>query len=307
MEKKSFFSSLKVRVFALCSLFGLVPMLFLWFGLGRFSEGTDHGMLLLLIPAVFVMAFVITYLLIRPMEKMQDDIAQSRQDFITNVSHELKTPMASMKVLADSLAMQEDVPSEMYQEFLIDIGQEIDRENAIIADLTNLSKLDRKDVQMNVSEVNVSALLSMIIKRVAPIAGKRDIEIELQTEEDLIAELDEVKMTMAFTNLIENAVKYNKEHGTVMVSTETRDKDLIVSVKDTGIGIPKEAFGRIFERFYRVDKSRSREIGGTGLGLSLTQAVVSLHHGEITVESKEEEGSVFTVRIPLKYVPVTKP
>ncbi|MBO5564838.1 MAG: ATP-binding protein [Lachnospiraceae bacterium] len=300
MEKKSFFSSLKVKVFALCSLFGLLPMLFLWFGLGGLKEGTDYRMLFILIPAVFVMAFALTCILIRPIKKMQDDIVQSRQDFISNVSHELKTPMASMKVLADSLVMQEEVPSEMYQEFLINIGQEIDRENAIIADLTNLSKLDRKDVQMNVSEVNVEALLSMIIRRVAPIAGKRDIEIALEAEEDIVAELDEVKMTMAFTNLIENAVKYNKEHGTVLVSMHAEGNDCVVSIRDSGIGIPKEALDKIFERFYRVDKSRSREIGGTGLGLSLAQTVVELHRGEITVESEIEEGSTFTVRVPIK-------
>lgn len=225
----------------------------------------------------------------------------SRQEFVSNVSHELKTPMTSMKVLADSLLQQEEVPPEMYREFLQDIDTEIDRENKIIAELLSLSKMDRRQVTMNISSVNIEELLEVILKRVQPLAQSRDIELTLVAEREVTAEIDEVKMTMAFTNLIENAVKYNKDHGTVTVTLDADHKDFILTVQDTGIGIPEEAVSQIFERFYRVDKSRSREIGGTGLGLSIVRSTVLLHRGSIEVESKEGEGSSFIMRVPLSY------
>ena len=225
----------------------------------------------------------------------------SRQEFVSNVSHELKTPMTSMKVLADSLLQQEDVPPEMYREFLQDIDNEIDRENKIIAELLSLSKMDRRQVTMNISSVNIEELLEVVLKRVQPLAQRHDIELTLVAERSVTAEIDEVKMTMAFTNLIENAVKYNKDHGTVTVTLDADHKEFILTVQDTGIGIPEEAVSQIFERFYRVDKSRSREIGGTGLGLSIVRSVVLAHRGSIDVESKEGEGTSFVMRIPLSY------
>ena len=134
-----------------------------------------------------------------------------------------------------------------------------------------------------------------------PLAQRHDIELTLVAERSVTAEIDEVKMTMAFTNLIENAVKYNKDHGNVTVTLDADHKEFILTVQDTGIGIPEEAVSQIFERFYRVDKSRSREIGGTGLGLSIVRSVVLAHRGSIDVESKEGEGTSFVMRIPLSY------
>ncbi len=230
---------------------------------------------------------------------------ESRNEFVSNVSHELKTPMASMKVLADSLLQNENVPVEMYREFLTDIDAEIDRENKIIAELLNLAKMDRRQVPMNISSVNINALLEIIMKRVRPLAQQRDIELTLISERDVTAEVDEVKMTMVFTNLIENAVKYNREHGTVKVTINSDARNFILTVEDTGIGIPEESQGRVFERFYRVDKSRSREVGGTGLGLSITKSAVLLHRGTIDLKSRVGEGSTFTVTIPLSYIPDT--
>lgn len=232
--------------------------------------------------------------------RIQDE---SRQDFVSNVSHELKTPMTSMKVLADSLIMQENVPEEVYREFLVDIGQEIDRENNLITELLNLSKMTSRVVPMNITEININGLIEIILKRVRPLAQKRDIELTLVSERSVIAGVDEVKLVMAFTNLIENAVKYNKEHGTVSVTVDSDHKNFIVKIIDTGIGIPKEAHDRIFEKFYRVDKSRAREVGGTGLGLAIARTVVTLHRGTIQVESEEEKGTTFIVTIPLKYIP----
>lgn len=227
---------------------------------------------------------------------------ESRQEFVSNVSHELKTPMTSMKVLADSLLAQEDTPAEMYREFLVDIDQEIDRENKIISELLTLVKMDRKSLVMNITTVNINELTEIILKRVRPLAQKRDIELTLVSEREITAEIDEVKMTMIMTNLIENAVKYNKDHGRVEVTLDADHQNFTIVVKDTGIGIPKESFEKIYDRFYRVDKSRSREVGGTGLGLSITRSAVLMHRGTIRVDSQEGEGSVFTVTIPLTYV-----
>ncbi len=227
---------------------------------------------------------------------------ESRKDFVSNVSHELKTPMTSMKVLADSLLADPNTPPEMYREFLQDIDSELDRENKVIAELLNLAKMDRKQVTMNIKQVNINELLEIVMKRVRPLAQKRDIELTLVAEREVTAEIDEVKITMVFTNLIENAVKYNKEHGKVVVTINADRKNFILTVEDNGVGIPAESQGRIFERFYRVDKSRSREIGGTGLGLSITKSAVLLHRGTITLESEENVGTKFVVTIPLIYI-----
>ncbi len=162
--------------------------------------------------------------------------------------------------------------------------------------------MDRKQVQMNVSSVNIGELLETVMKRIRPLALQKDVELTLISERDVVAEVDEIKMNTIFTNLIENAVKYNKDHGKVTVALNADHKNFVLTVEDTGIGIPEEAAGRVFERFYRVDKSRSREIGGTGLGLSITKSAVLLHKGTITVESAEEEGTKFTVTIPLTYI-----
>ncbi len=233
---------------------------------------------------------------------------ESRSEFVSNVSHELKTPMASMKVLADSLLQNENVPVEMYREFLTDIDAEIDRENKIISDLLSLVKLDNKEVRMNITKVNIGDLTEIICRRIRPLAQKRDIEITLVVERPVVAEIDEVKMTLVLTNLIENAVKYNKEHGKVNVTIDADHQNFTVTVEDTGIGIPEDSIDRIYERFYRVDKSRSREVGGTGLGLAITKNAVLLHRGTIKVRSKLGEGSIFTVTIPLIYnaTPISK-
>lgn len=226
---------------------------------------------------------------------------ESRQEFVSNVSHELKTPLTSMKVLADSLLMQEDVPLELYQEFMADIAAEIDRENKIITDLLSLVKLDKTKGELNISAVDINELLELIMKRLRPIAAKQDVELTLESVRPVTAEVDEVKLTLAFSNLVENAVKYNREHGFVHVTVDADHQFFTLQVADSGIGIPESDYEHIFERFYRVDKSHSREIGGTGLGLAITRSVILMHRGAISVQSKEGEGTTFTVRIPLNY------
>lgn len=227
---------------------------------------------------------------------------ESRQEFVSNVSHELKTPLASMKVLADSLLTQEEVPNELYREFMQDITNEIERENVIITDLLSLVKLDRTTPDLNIMAVNVNSLLELILKRLKPIAADKNVEVVLESFRPVTAELDEVKITLAFTNLVENAIKYNHENGWVHVSLNADHKYFYVKVADSGIGIPEEDQQHVFERFYRVDKSHSREMGGTGLGLAIARNAVILHRGSIKVHSNPGEGTTFTVRIPLNYV-----
>lgn len=228
----------------------------------------------------------------------------SRQEFVSNVSHELRTPITSMKVLADSLISQKDVPVELYQEFMADIAEEIDREDEIITDLLSLVKMDRTAADLNITEVDINALVELIMRRLRPIAQNRDVEVVYESVRPVTAAVDEVKITQVISNLVENAIKYNKEHGWVRVKLDADHQYFSVEVADSGIGIPAESIDHIYERFYRVDKSRSREIGGTGLGLAITRSAILMHRGTIKVESIEGEGTTFTIRIPLKYIPV---
>ena len=228
---------------------------------------------------------------------------ESRDEFVSNVSHELKTPLTSMKVLADSLVGQEGIPEELYQEFMSDITAEIDRENKIITDLLSLVKMDKKAANLNIEHLNINQLLEDILRRLRPIADKRNIDLILDSFRPVEADVDEVKITLAISNLVENGIKYNVDDGWVRVTLDVDHKDFYVKVADSGMGIPQDSIERIFERFYRVDKSHSKEIGGTGLGLAITRSAVTKHHGTIQVSSKEGEGTTFTVRIPLSYIP----
>lgn len=231
--------------------------------------------------------------------KVLDD---SRQEFVANVSHELKTPLASMKVLADSLLAQPEAPVEMYQEFMEDITAEIDRENQIITDLLALVKMDKKVAGLNISTINMNDLTELVLKRLRPIARKKDVELVFESIRPVTAEVDEVKMTLIISNLVENAIKYNKEHGSVTVVLDADHQMFSLEVSDTGLGIPADSLEHIYERFYRVDKSHSKEVGGTGLGLAITRSAVLMHRGSIMVESLEGEGSTFLVKIPLSYI-----
>ncbi len=225
----------------------------------------------------------------------------SRQEFVSNVSHELKTPITSMKVLAESIMGMEEVPPELYKEFMTDINSELERMNNIINDLLTVVKTEKSVSTSVVTAVNINEFIEGILKTLRPIAAERNIELVYETFRPITAEIDEVKLGMAFNNLIENAIKYNYDDGWVRVSLNADHKFFYVKVADSGVGIPEEFQNRIFERFYRVDKARSRDTGGTGLGLAITRNAVLLHRGAIKVYSKEGQGSLFTVRIPLNF------
>ena len=234
------------------------------------------------------------------MERMKV-MEESRQEFVSNVSHELKTPLTSVKVLADSLNNQEDVPVEVYKDFMSDICEEIDRENSIINDLLSLVKMDKKSTNLNITSVDVNALIESVFKRLSPLAQRNQVEMVFESIRQVTAELDEVKFTLALTNLIENGIKYNQRDGVVKVTLDADYQFFTITVTDTGIGIAEEDQKSIFERFYRVDKSHSREIGGTGLGLAITRSAILLHRGSIVVNSELGKGTTFTVKVPLNY------
>jgi signal transduction histidine kinase len=233
------------------------------------------------------------------------DVIQSsetqRQEFVSNVSHELKTPLASMKVLSDSLLSQKGMPEEIYREFLEDITNEIERMTKIINDLLSIVKMEKNSSQIQITNVSINEILETLLKRLQPIAAERQIELIYESFRPVMADVDEVKLSSAFNNLIENAIKYNYDAGWVRVTLNADHKFFYLTVADSGVGIPEDAQDKVFDRFYRVDKARSRETGGTGLGLSLTRSAILLHRGSIKLHSKLKEGTTFTVRIPLTY------
>jgi signal transduction histidine kinase len=233
--------------------------------------------------------------------KKLNSIDTSRQEFVSNVSHELKTPVTSMKVLAESLLQNEDATAEMYREFMTDIVDEIDRETKIINDLLVLVKTERQSAKLNIEETDINALIDVILKRVTPIANQRGIELIYESYREVSAEVDEVKLSLALANLIENAIKYNVDNGWVKVSLNADHKNFYIKVADGGVGIPDDCKDMVFERFYRVDKARSRDTGGTGLGLAIARNAILVHDGTIKLYSESGKGTTFTVKVPLKH------
>ena len=229
-------------------------------------------------------------------------LEESRQEFVSNVSHELKTPITSMKVLSESNLMQDNVPVEMYREFMNDIVLEIDREAQIISDLLTLVKTDKGSDSLNIERVDINELMEVILKRLTPLAEKRSIEITFESFREVEADIDKVKFTLAISNLIENGIKYNVDGGWIRVSLNADHKNLYIKVADSGVGIPEDCVEHIFERFYRVDKARSRDTGGTGLGLAISKNIIVMHKGIINVYSEPGKGTTFTVRVPMNYV-----
>ena len=236
------------------------------------------------------------------MAEKLDQVETSRQEFVSNVSHELKTPLSSIKVLSDSILIQDPdaVPKEMYVEFLRDINSEVDRMTDIINDLLTLVRMNRQEVALKPMLINLTDMVGDVVKRLEPIAKAKNITVAYNRVKDVTAEIEETKLSLAVSNLIENGIKYNNEGGRVEVTVDADHQNAFITVADTGIGIAEDEIGKIFDRFYRVDKNRDRETGGTGLGLSIVRSAVLMHNGSIKVSSKENEGTTFVIIIPLK-------
>ncbi len=224
---------------------------------------------------------------------------QQRSEFVSDASHELKTPLASMKILVESMLYQDNVPEEVYKEFLGDINGEIDRMNSLITDLLLLSKMDSDIVTINLEKVRISSIVNKCVNALEPIAKERNIRVRTDVSDDFELECDPLKLRQAINNLIENAIKYTSDGGHVFVTTKHHGGEGAVRIEDDGVGMSPEHLEHIFERFYRVDKARSRETGGTGLGLHIVRRIALMHGGRVDVESKEGKGSVFTLVVPL--------
>jgi len=235
------------------------------------------------------------------MAEKLEKVDKTRQEFVSNVSHELKTPLSSIKVLSESILLQDDVPVHMYQEFLQDINSEVDRMTRVVNDLLQLVLLDQGGSGLNVETVGLNGMISGILKRLSPLAEQKDIKFIYEDVRDVSLECDEMKLMSAISNLIDNAIKYTSNNGTVKIILDADHQNAFITVSDTGIGIKEEDLSKIFDRFYRVDKTRDRETGGTGLGLSITYSTVRLHNGSIRVTSKVNEGTSFVMRIPVHY------
>ena len=228
-----------------------------------------------------------------------ESLDKSRSQFVSNASHELKTPLSTMKILIETLVYQEPMDEGMCREFLGDINKEIDRLNLVINDLLTLVSMDSGEARVNMKNASLTDMLNETMRRLQPLARERGIEMSGAIAQGVTVNCDSMKLTQVFYNLMDNAIKYTSRGGSVKIELVKKDKMAIVKVADTGIGIPKEDQLHIFDRFYRVDKARSRETGGTGLGLSIVKQVVLMHGGDISVASEEEKGSVFTVELPV--------
>jgi two-component system, OmpR family, phosphate regulon sensor histidine kinase PhoR len=223
-----------------------------------------------------------------------------RRDFAANVSHELKTPITSIKGFVETLldgAVHDPGDAER---FLRIIARQADRLNAIIEDLLSLSRIEKEaeaaDIDLNV--VGLREALNAAIHNCETKAAERGIRIVLGGDPDLEAKINPPLFEQAVTNLLDNAVKHSNQDGQVELIATQRDNEVLVQVRDQGCGIAEEHLSRLFERFYRVDKARSRKLGGTGLGLAIVKHIVLAHRGQVTVESREEIGSTFTIHLP---------
>lgn len=221
---------------------------------------------------------------------------QKRRRFVSDASHELKTPLASIKLLTDSI-MQNDMDAETIREFVGDIGDEAERLNRVASKLLTLTKVDGEPIEES-EIIPMAPTIRRVARRLTGIARKNRITMNLELEQDTpILILEDDLYQIAF-NLIENGIKYNVSGGSLTVTLSRDEENAYLEVRDTGVGIPKEAIDHIFERFFRVDKARSRQTGGSGLGLAIVRTIVNRNRGDIRVDSRPGEGTVFTVSFP---------
>ncbi len=234
------------------------------------------------------------------MASQLESIDKTRSQFVSNASHELKTPLATMKIMLETILYQPDMPTELRQEFMQDMNHEIDRLTGIITDLLTLSRMDHAGDQLVSEALDMSELTAETVRLLRPVAEKKEQTIAEDIMPGLKFTGDRTKLNQILYNLTENAIKYTPEKGTIRVSLKQQGDELIWKVRDNGIGIPEEDREHIFERFYRVDKARSRETGGTGLGLSIVRQFVNMHGGTIRVDSVPNQGTEFTVVLPVE-------
>lgn len=221
-----------------------------------------------------------------------------RQEFFTNASHELKTPITSISGYIELLENGMAIDEKMRMQFMTRIRKEAQNMVGLINDILMISRLETKEAEVTLTEVRICPLIKELIASLKPLADENEVAIEMSCK-PLVIKANYGQMRELFNNLITNAIKYNKPKGKVKIVVDMDGNDAIFIVEDSGVGIPEESKQRVFERFYRVDKGRSKKMGGTGLGLSIVKHIVSYYNGTIELDSKEQRGSKFTVRIPM--------
>ncbi|MGI1690827.1 ATP-binding protein [Thermoanaerobacter uzonensis] len=228
----------------------------------------------------------------------QHKLDTMRKEFVANVSHELRTPLATIKSYVETL-LYSDVDTEYSKRFLKIIDSEADRMTRLVKDLLLLSKMDSEGSNLKLEHKNLNEVVIYVINRLSIEAHKKNQKLIVDLQEvPRQVYIDKDKMEQVIVNLVTNAIKYTPENGMIKVITEYDENFASFIVEDNGIGIPKEDLPRIFERFYRVDKARSRELGGTGLGLSIVKQIVELHKGEVSIESEVGKGTIVRVKLP---------
>ena len=220
-----------------------------------------------------------------------------RRRFVSDASHELKTPLASIRLLADSILQNDQIDLETVRDFVADIGSEADRLTRITEHLLALTRLDSLPAGKT-DPVDVSAVTRHAVSMLQPVADAADVSVEAALKPDCVIRCTEDDLYQVCFNLVENAIKYNVPGGRVFVSVYSDGEQVLLEIEDTGVGIPEEDLPKIFNRFYRVDKARSRAAGGTGLGLSIVRDTVRRHGGWVTARPRSPMGSVFTVGFP---------
>ena len=221
---------------------------------------------------------------------------QKRRRFVSDASHELKTPLASIKLLTDSI-MQNDMDQETIREFVGDIGDEAERLNRVASKLLTLTKVDSEPEEPN-EIIPMAPTIRRVARRLTGIARNAQITMHLDLAQDTPILISQDDLYQIAFNLIENGIKYNISGGSLTVRLSRDEENAFLEVRDTGVGIPEDAIPHLFERFFRVDKARSRQSGGSGLGLAIVKAIVLRNRGDIRVESIPGEGTVFTVAFP---------
>jgi len=223
-----------------------------------------------------------------------------RKEFVANVSHELKTPITTIKSYTETLMEYKDLDEELSNKFLMVIDKECDRMARIVRDLLQLSNLDYNQTKWNKVECKVDKLIEDVCLKLDLAIKEKNHKLIVDLEEnlpDIIVDID--GMEQVILNVLSNAIKYTPDNGEIKISAVKDYDKVVIKVKDNGIGIPKEDINRIFERFYRVDKGRSRELGGTGLGLSIAKQIVEAHDGRITLESEYNKGTEVSIALPI--------
>jgi heavy metal sensor kinase len=225
-----------------------------------------------------------------------DGVIQDLQNFAADAAHELRTPLANLRAEIETAVQRRRAPEE-YETILASASEEVSRMNRVVGDLLTLARIDLRQYALQKERVRIAPLLEEAKETWEPLAAERGIEIR-RSEGDAEVAGDPVALRRVFMNLVHNAVKYNRDGGRVTLAIEARDRRVRISVRDTGVGMAREHLPRLFRRFYRVDKARSRDSGGVGLGLAICKSFVEAHGGAIGVESAPDQGTTFTVELP---------